>query len=680
MYVQAYGGSDTVGTGEEDSPVATLGRALAVAKEKYNENPDKYPKTEIIVGDGTYDVNGTIYINENYCKFGEGGLDIKAQDGAKPVFSGGVSYGINEAKKVEDENILARLHSESAKDNLYELDLTSKIKLSAIPAVSYPGSYNLNSMLSSVGLENPPVSTCDAIFDNELMTVARYPNSGYANMGTIIDEGINGQHMLAEFDGTENDLELTKENLLKGFEFKTDYEKLSSWKTADQALIFGYFIYNWATQTVPLKEINTENGTIRSKYPSYYGVSEGARYYVYNLLEEIDMPGEYFIDRKTGKMYFYMPENVTDESTIRITRNDNSSLINIGNIENVTIEGITITGSMSTGVRLEGNNNVIKNCEVSNTGSYGIQVRGTNNTVDSCYIHDTNVGVLLEGGVTDTLTPGNNVVTNCEITRFSRTNKTYTPAVSIYGVGNKVTHNEIHNGEHTALTYSGQKHEISYNEVYDVCKEVDDAGALYVGRTWTNRGNKIISNYFHDIQSNIDVNVPISALYFDDHFAGAYVEGNVIANVGGYGIHGNGGREHTITNNVFVNCLDYSTYMRDSGLDKTYETHISGLNKVPYTSEIWRKEFPELYNILNNAPKYPVDHIYTKNLAVNCGEGHFYGNLGKAYAKDISDNYVTDTDPGFKDMENKNYAITADTLSEHIPGFKTIEFEKMGRQ
>ena len=50
------------------------------------------------------------------------------------------------------------------------------------------------------------------------------------------------------------------------------------------------------------------------------------------------------------------------------------------------------------------------------------------------------------------------------------------------------------------------------------------------------------------------------------------------------------------------------------------------------------------------------------------------------YAKEISGNYTTDEDPGFKDMANNNYAITAEALASKIPGFKTIEFEKMGRQ
>ena len=121
--------------------------------------------------------------------------------------------------------------------------------------------------------------------------------------------------------------------------------------------------------------------------------------------------------------------------------------------------------------------------------------------------------------------------------------------------------------------------------------------------------------------------------------------------------------------------------MSDSNISSDYTTQMNSLAASPYQNAVWQKEFPELYSILDNSPSYPVDHIYKNNLAVNCGEaGYLFGELATEYATDISNNITTDTDPGFKDMANRNYTITAEALASKIPGFKTIEFEKMGRQ
>ena len=45
-----------------------------------------------------------------------------------------------------------------------------------------------------------------------------------------------------------------------------------------------------------------------SRPPRPYGIysfRKGQRFYFLNLLEELDQPGEWFLDRKTGVLYFW---------------------------------------------------------------------------------------------------------------------------------------------------------------------------------------------------------------------------------------------------------------------------------------------------------------------------------------------------------------------------------------
>ncbi len=101
----------------------------------------------------------------------------------------------------------------------------------------------------------------------------------------------------------------------------------------------------------------------------------------------------------------------------------------------------------------------------------------------------------------------NNIVKN-----FSRWSKTYRPAFNVDGVGTTIEHNEMFNGPHTALLWSGNYHTMQYNIIHDVsttlferhfylqylqvCRETGDVGAFYSGRDWTRRGNVIKHNFF----------------------------------------------------------------------------------------------------------------------------------------------------------------------------------------
>ena len=42
-----------------------------------------------------------------------------------------------------------------------------------------------------------------------------------------------------------------------------------------------------------------------------YSFRKGQRFYFLNVLEELDQPGEWFLDRKTGVLYFWPPAPLT---------------------------------------------------------------------------------------------------------------------------------------------------------------------------------------------------------------------------------------------------------------------------------------------------------------------------------------------------------------------------------
>jgi len=154
---------------------------------------------------------------------------------------------------------------------------------------------------------------------------------------------------------------------------------------------------------------------------------------------------------------------------------------------------------------------------------------GHYNGVLNCKIYSAGEGgIIIGGGDRITLTPGNNFAINNNIYDCSRWVRTYRAGIFMYGVGNIVKNNLIHDLPHTAVFFWGNDHLIEFNEIHHVCMETGDAGAFYVGRDWTQRGSTIRFNYFHHlhgVEGQEGWN-DVMAIYLDDWASGRirYVE------------------------------------------------------------------------------------------------------------------------------------------------------------
>ena len=128
------------------------------------------------------------------------------------------------------------------------------------------------------------------IFSGEkVMTQARWPNGEYAKIGTV----------LSQYPIT----------------FTAD-ERVSNWIDADNAYIEAFWGFDWDRNSKPISSIDTSSNTVTVSGTESYTVLSGQRYFVHNLIEELDSPGEYYINRDGGILYFY-PES--DLSNIRIS-------------------------------------------------------------------------------------------------------------------------------------------------------------------------------------------------------------------------------------------------------------------------------------------------------------------------------------------------------------------------
>jgi hypothetical protein len=177
--------------------------------------------------------------------------------------------------------------------------------------------------------------------------------------------------------------------------------------------------------------------------------------------------------------------------------------------------------------------------------------------------------------------------------------------------------NKISDAPHTAILFTGNDHFISRNEIFDVLKESSDAGAIYTGRDWTARGTDISDNLIHDIAPNVTLGGTIG-VYLDDQASGIIVRGNLIERVNIAVLIG-GGRDNLVEDNTFIDTpiaihLDSrGTGWQKAATDDPNGTLRKNLAAVPYNKSLYKKRYPHLADILEDAPGTPKYNVARRN-------------------------------------------------------------------
>jgi hypothetical protein len=92
----------------------------------------------------------------------------------------------------------------------------------------------------------------------------------------------------------------------------------------------------------------------------------------------------------------------------------------------------------------------------------------------------------------------------------------------------RASHNLIHNHPHCPILFWGNDHLIEYNDIHHIALETGDVGAIYTGRDYSFRGNRIRYNYIHETGG---VGMGSMGVYMDDCVSGTEVYGNVFYKV-----------------------------------------------------------------------------------------------------------------------------------------------------
>jgi Right handed beta helix region len=477
-----------------------------------------------------------------------------------------------------DPTILTRLPA-AARGNVVQADLTA----AGISAGTLTKrGYDTDSAIVT--------SPAELVWNGQVMQLARWPATRFTNIVSSTDT----THFV--FGGTPD----------------------MSWASEPDIWAHGYWTYGWAPERLPVT-VSANSAVLEASY-LYITTTVNSPVGVYfeNILAELRVPGQYYIDRTTYILYFWPP---TSSGVAEMTQLVNP-IVDINGASNISFDGITfenVRGGKSINVA-NSTNVLIKNSVIRNTGGHGVFIAGSANSgVSSSELYAIGAsGITLIGGDRSKLTPGNDFATNNSIHDYARWDRTYRPAVNLFGVGNIASHNLIHSAPHSAIIFSGNNHTISFNEIYDAGNEGHDIGIIYSGTSWTQRGNLIEYNYLHDIPSG-----GVAGVYLDWNLSGETVFGNIFCNIsGGYAaVLVAGGRDNILKNNVFVRSNPTFRFLDRSLSDQT--ALLAELNTMPYTNGLWSAAYPTLPNILSDSPMAPFGNVIAYNVSSGTASGNF---------------------------------------------------------
>lgn len=356
----------------------------------------------------------------------------------------------------------------------------------------------------------------DQLFVNRRRQIlARYPNrddsdpenySGYAKAAGAIEDDV-------EDPNPDPDADMTYPNQPKrGILFDTESFSKRDWSRPEEAVIHIYQSYYWGNLQWRVKHVDREKrmiwfgdgghqlGAQFSHSPAQ--VDQRSRFFVENVFEELDSPGEWYLDREEGVLYWMPEEGIDLENAIVEVPLLKTAIEFRGTrkkpVHDITMERVRITGTATT---------FLDQYEIPSLGDWALHRNGAvlmegsrNCTISGCWFDATggnavfinryNRDALVEGCTF--AETGDSAV--CVVGEYESTAGTQKPFPFECRVENNWIHHCGEFGKQIAGVYISRAKRISVrnNLIHDMSR----AGICIGDGTWG--GHIIEANHVHD--------------------------------------------------------------------------------------------------------------------------------------------------------------------------------------
>lgn len=497
------------------------------------------------------------------------------------------------------------------------------------------------------------------------------------------------------------------------------------WKHPEngEAIIYHY----WTDSHLPIQSIDGKKNCITFGYSSGKVFRDGfhgdlARYVVENILETLDQPGEWVLERSTGRLY-YMPMPGEDLTTAEVIAPKTEKLIQFkGNpregkfVEYVNFHNLAMgytnfnlpwgdcnnsqgSASVSACIEMTGARHCsIEQCKLYNLGTFAVELFDGCTFNRFCGNQLENLaagGFRLRGtepGNLPSLRTGNNTFSDNTIAYYGLTYPSAVGILVMHSDCNTIAHNLIHHGDYTGISVgwswgyqrsAARNNLIEQNHIHDIGYHnlLSDMGGIYT--LGLSPGTAVRNNLVHDVNAN---RYGGWGIYADEGSTSVLIENNIVYNTkyGTFNIHY--AKDLTVRNNIFAmgRLQQYSRSKQEKHTTAYFEGNIIYWTQGKLMVEEYKWDNIS-YKMSTNPYAPPIETnvtyvsdwniFYNPNLTRD--QLDFGGRSWTQWQAEGHDLHSLYVDPMFVDPENHDFRLRPDSPALKL-GFQPIDMSHVG--
>ena len=485
--------------------------------------------------------------------------------------------------------------------------------------------------------------------------------------------------------------------------------------------------HKWVDDLMPLLNADPATGRVELARGAARDIVKGDPFVFENVRETVSEPGDWYLDRKEGRLY-YIPAVGETTDTLVLEAPLVGEMILVDGAEGLTFQGIVFADSDwdffdGEGPGYEESHPLYKNmryrsgayqanlgspaaicvknasrisfrdCRLQNLSYSAIRFDEmvTDSTVEACLITEVGGSAVIIDGADDPERASVNItMTDCEIDGYGRIFN-QSPGIHLtYAENCRISNNEIHEGDYTGISagwkwgYDEQVTRdiiIENNLIYNIGIDglLSDLGGIYLLGPQPGtvlRGNIIFNIACYDYGA--------TGIYLDAGSSELLIENNLVFDCATQCFTTSFGRNNTVRNNVFALGNRWGVGISEAS-DRTGENSLLFENNIVFTDKVPIGEETVPYTWLKESGNLLWDrHFQT----VYCGKTVRIWQRSGVEAMKKNGYFLEDViaDPIFTDAEGRNFSLKENSPAEktgfvpwNLTAGPTVKQEKAGR-